>query len=148
MQQAVFNSLIENVTNPAERLRKRGLLWTGKPGVAKQRGVRLCRLCRAALPSLSVSAPIKHSARFQAGRGLRAAVQDVKNKKPGVTAAKSLPFARAGPTIVIICRRYHASKLFPYFKIPNIYSASCFGTAVANIVAIARPQSSRVLCPI
>jgi hypothetical protein len=30
---------------------------------------------------------------------------------------------RAAPTIVIICRRYQASKLSPNFKIPNIYSA-------------------------
>src|ERR687891_1830092 len=53
-------------------------------------------------------------------------------------APTSFEACRAGPTIVIICKRYHAPKLFPYFKIPNIYSASCAGTAVTNIVATVR----------
>jgi hypothetical protein len=52
---------------------------------------------------------------------------------------------RAGPTIVIICGRYLASNLSQNFKIPNIYSASCPGTAVANISAIVRPQLSKAM---
>ena len=59
-----------------------------------------------------------------------------------LTGSASIEACRAALTIVIICRRYHASNHSPNFKIPNIYSASRSGTAVANIVAIIRPQLS------
>ena len=61
------------------------------------------------------------------------------------TGSTSIEAYRAGQTIVIISWRFHACKLTPNFKIPNIYSASWSGTAVADIVAIVRFQLSEAM---